>query len=331
MKRALEREGRADLIAWYDAMEVLCSRFGDYDMPAVKDPTEGLGLALKSKHKDAVWFCSLFPPWKTWTPEEMGQVLAAVQPEDRRAQFFASFLPYPPEPGLPRPALERAAALGYPPALSCSPSDFRSAVKRQDAAAEKEDRKALRDDRRALRLLGESLTFGHGCVKDEAKAQKCFQRAAELGEPYSQFRVGQLLGVDDVQRYQWWALAAARGFSHASTCLAQAAKEQLKQRARGVRIVVMIGSVCQGQLNASDCRAFRQPCVRQYLETLQKATKAYEQWAGDVRQAVECWLMIARRNGVPKDLRLVVARGLWVQRWDWNSVGEKGEQKCMIQ
>ncbi len=35
---------------------------------------------------------------------------------------------------------------------------------------------------------------------------------------------------------------------------------------------------------------------------------------------MECWLLVGRRIGVVKDMRLAIARLLWEERWEWGKV-----------
>jgi hypothetical protein len=46
----------------------------------------------------------------------------------------------------------------------------------------------------------------------------------------------------------------------------------------------------------------------------------YDRWIAMARAAIACWLATARRLGVVKDIRLLIAQKLWDERAEWSRV-----------
>ncbi len=49
-----------------------------------------------------------------------------------------------------------------------------------------------------------------------------------------------------------------------------------------------------------------------------RAVKLYKQWCAEASRAVMCWLWLARKEGVAKDIRVVIADLIWEQRAAWS-------------
>jgi hypothetical protein len=44
----------------------------------------------------------------------------------------------------------------------------------------------------------------------------------------------------------------------------------------------------------------------------------YEKWCEEARSAIWCWLVVGKRWGVAKDIRLLIATLLWEERAEWS-------------
>jgi hypothetical protein len=52
----------------------------------------------------------------------------------------------------------------------------------------------------------------------------------------------------------------------------------------------------------------------------------YDMCASAAEAVIECWLVIARRRGVSKDIRGLIAEWVWEQRFEWSRF-KKGERR----
>jgi hypothetical protein len=132
MKRVVDLEE----VKWWDALDAFGAPFY-----SCKD---ALRLARLSRHPDAVWLCSLFPPGASLVREDMKRVLEALGGDDPRVMFLVSYLePLSVRRDSELALLRRAAELGYAPAqallsVCCRSEDERMAW--AEAAASQGDR-----------------------------------------------------------------------------------------------------------------------------------------------------------------------------------------------
>jgi hypothetical protein len=156
------------------------------------------------------------------------------------------------------------------------------------------------------------------------RAVLCCTEAADKGQLNAQFECGaKAWAAGDWQRYRWWGLAAARRHNGAITRLLLAAVEQLRlwqEGSRSGRIVFELGVAFKGRIDAATKTTFGSKCSDEKLQAAQRCVELHEEWIALTKGAIECWLAIARRLKVVKDIRLVVAKLLWAERADWSRV-----------
>jgi hypothetical protein len=59
------------------------------------------------------------------------------------------------------------------------------------------------------------------------------------------------------------------------------------------------------------------------LQKLGRVLHLHEAMVARAKRAIECWSMAARRCGVVKDMRVMIAKKAWAEPWQW---GEKQQQ-----
>jgi TPR repeat protein len=310
MKKGCETdETKAELIAWWDICDRLAASEG-----RVEIMSDAIDAARECQHPDAQWLASLYPDGVGEDSEEVLSALTeyAEEKNDPCALYLAGGMSF--DPAL----VDRAAELGFAPAQAymagwCTQhtSKFLWA---QKAAAQSHPA--------GMFELGELLFKGRGCAEDKVTALAIWRESAELGHPTAQYIWGALgVGEDELQRVMWWGRSAARGNSDAAKDLVAAASKQLFEvEVRSPRVVFELGAAFKGHFgggrvfgmsswSAADDFALAQQCVELHDEVLVQA-----------RDAIACWLMLARRLGVSKDMRLLITRILWERRADWCKV-----------
>ncbi len=50
----------------------------------------------------------------------------------------------------------------------------------------------------------------------------------------------------------------------------------------------------------------------------ERALELLNQWHGEAKRAVTCWIWLARQEGTPKDIRLLIADLIWDERAAWS-------------
>jgi hypothetical protein len=135
-----------------------------------------------------------------------------------------------------------------------------------------------------------------GCAKDTKAAEALIRQAAELG-----------------QRYRWWGRATARNVNIGITRLISAAGGS----GRSPRVVLELGAALSGRMDEEMEELFEMVCDAKAVQAARLCIRRYEKWCEEAKEGVRCWLLAARRQGVVKDVRVMVARMLWEQRAFW--------------
>jgi hypothetical protein len=321
-------------IKWWDALETLGGMWGPPNV------ARGLKLARECRHPDAQWLASLFPGDGEVTQRHMADVMLQHH-EDPRALDLSYRLSHTFE------TLERAAEMGYAPAqslLSHEVSNARSFRLAQLAQAQ--------GDRLGTFQLGHCLLCARGCPQD-MKGIELIRVAAELGDAKAmQVSHSSCLAVVAKQttvqwygmtaysehcweRYAWLVRAAAKGHDGKRVCFFAAYFLPVFEAGDKTRILHTVGPTIRAYLS-SWSRERRsslshlleedlcQPGAEQLLK-LRRVAELHAAMLSRAREAIDCWSVVARRLGVAKDMRVLIAKMAWEEAWHWNGKERKDE------
>jgi hypothetical protein len=154
------RGDKAELIKWWDAVDILRSR--------VHGLIEGVELARKSQHPDAVWICSVAASRGIG---KLRESLADEKPDGRTLFFLSRF-----EVG--SDMLKEAAELGYAPAQAL----MALLEKEEPSGLAWAEKSVAQLDRNGLARLGEFLTKGVWGRVEKERGRAALLLAAELGQ-----------------------------------------------------------------------------------------------------------------------------------------------------
>jgi TPR repeat protein len=286
------------------------------DAVALEGLEEAMLLARACNHPDAVWFCSLFPAGVPVTDRDMVDVMRQHGDDPRallllwKAEHVIELLPHS------NALLLRAAEMGYAPAqadaalelfLEPGGEGFRWA-----------ERAAAAGDRRGMFALAQHLSEGRGCESDGGKAFELYRDAARSGDACAQFAYGRRgFELLDWERYHWYALAARAGNSDAVIALTDATVLiPLFESGELARILHIVGPVFRAHV--TNRVSFRLCVGDSFLEQYQRVIALYDAMAERAKEAMRCWSVIGRRVGLVKDVRVMIAKMLWEEAWQWS-------------
>jgi hypothetical protein len=316
-------DGRAECIRWWDALDAL---------PNKEDVECGLQLARASLHPDALWLASQFPAGTEVTRQQMAAAMIE-QGDDPRALYIAWRLVERSEENL----LLRSAERGYAPAQAKM-----SAMTSGDESYEWAERAAASGDGEGLFRLGQSCHYGRGCCVDTDRATSLYRSAAELGLPAAQVAYGWLaFGDTDWRRFLWHGRAAMwgeNGRPFLNSVLRLFASFARGENGRVLHTVVPVMQSCLAtpELLGVELHGVERRQLNVLLEL-------HEAMLGRAREAIACWSIVARRRGMAKDMRVMVAQMAWEEAWQWSegrlqtvgketsSSGEESAQSCALQ
>jgi hypothetical protein len=259
------------------------------------------------------------------TGAEVREMMLA-QGDDPRALFFSWCCEGRPSDSVMQRdgPLMRAAEMGYAPA-QVALGDMLRGEGMDDEGRGWLEKAVAQGFRRGLSLLGQVLrsTFGGTAVRD--CRLELLKSAAELGDVEAMFwhgvnRFSQL----QWERYHWVGKAMLRlpekfHFNDEVVVF----HDFLEHRGMTVafededvkRSLFQIGVMKKQLLDALLCHPPRLDPdgpgkVREVLAL-------YDAARGRARAAVDCWSIAGRRLGLVKDMRVMIAKKLWEEAWQW--------------
>ncbi len=167
----------------------------------------------------------------------------------------------------------------------------------------------------AMAELGSCLFYGREIRRDMERSERLYREAAMLGNSEAQYLVAQRFCYDQTLEFmEWLGRAALQGHTSAADNMACRASGHLKRYDLGApgRIVFQIGSVLSGN------ELWKKWKARADIEAGERCVKLFEQWCGQAKRAISCWLWMSRQERVVKDIRLQVADLIWEGRAAWS-------------
>jgi hypothetical protein len=308
---------KAEQIKWWDALDkLLVNSRSDHVEDFVRS-------ARDCQHPDAQWVASLFPAETAVTLPRM-RVVMLEQGGDARALYFVWATP-PLGRGLLHEPLVRAAEMGYAPAQA---SLSARAASPQEAFWWTE-RAASQGNRLGIYQLGKCFVEGRGCAVDLPRAIELYRRAAELELPEAMHEYGEVaFGERDWERYLWWGRALERGRIFSFLRFSQSVVGLLPSFEKGElgRVLHTVAPVIAKRLGAVGTHEYGFRLVESECARILQLHGAMLDRA---RRAIDCWSIVARRRGVVKDMRVMIAKMAWKEVWRWGEIEpvEEGEVK----
>jgi hypothetical protein len=297
----------AELIKWWDVLDELVK------MSDCPDKSPELQMVRECQHPDALWLASLFPAGVAVSPAEVRETLRQ-QGDDPRALCISCFV----GEGFSDDAREKlrlAAELGYAPAQSAM-----SALTRDEESLMWATMSSSQGDRSGYFQLGTCFELAQGCAVDMGKAIEMFKRAAELGHAEAQLYYGRVaFGELDWERYAWVARGMLKEKMYLLGSDLFGLLPALAEGEHG-RILNTVAPALTKCLEAARLAEVARGEVTGEVRMLERALETHQLTLGRARQAVDCWSVVARRCGVVKDVRVMIAKMAWQEPWRWRSV-----------
>jgi hypothetical protein len=294
----------ADKIKWWDALDTVVGELGKMDV------ARGLELARECQHPDARWLASLFPAGEAVTRQGMVQVMRQ-HCDDPRAMYLLFML----NKSGGNAFLERAASLGYAPAQAQLSCETRKEMRYRWA-----ERASNQGDRYGTFRLAFCFRHGLGCEEDKSKAIELFKEAAELDCPYAQEAFGLLAFSElDWERFLWLGRAALRQVNVRAFCEAAVRLLPLFEKGDCGRILHTVAPVLEQLVDFTHGFVLGDTTADDGdIAALKAVVQLHEAMLNRARLAIACWCVAARRLGLVKDIRVVIAKMAWQEPWRWS-------------
>jgi hypothetical protein len=142
-----------------------------------------------------------------------------------------------------------------------------------------------------------------------------------MGVELAQYSVALRFNESQRERYDWLGRAAPD--------LLQALTEfvaALTTAEDGDRLFQM-GASLRGHI--TDLALFGHPATREEVRAAREAVRKHDMWCATARKAIELWMLMGLRSRVVnRDIRLVVAKMLWEERWRWSTTGSRWAKRA---
>jgi hypothetical protein len=278
--------------AWYKIRDLVLGT--NLRMPNI---TLALKLAAVCEHPDAVWLTKLFAGRDVKTLDQTKQVFFENKENSVTAECFYAMLGY--HLDNMQGAAKKGSALAQAQCAGRTSGDASLLLAEQSAA------QGERDGFYALGLR----------VKNTELAKENLLRACELGlvaawTAYAEYLKGP-------ERYLW--LGKAAKYRVSTYLFIREMKDEMWKFERSGKnrdVVFSLGRALKGNVDVNGKTIFGKEVtmVDLNLDPAINAIRFYEEQLAACRRAVDDWSMLARRFGVVKDIRLLIAKLIWIER-----------------
>jgi TPR repeat protein len=274
-RKKKERNDAVDQqIKWYRVRDTLLG-----DNYVACDALRAVDLAADCSHPEAVWLTSLFHEFEPTSEEDVFIVV-----EETKRVCFSRVEDMEDAANIQNDAFAQATLCLHTDGEEC----FQWA---QKAAAQGE--------RDGFFALAECFSSGEGCELDLKKADENYRFASALGHVSAARQLGRMFPFHDPKRYKWLARAFSRS---RADFMALELREQLA--------LLLSGTGRRAQAVFAIGRELKRAAWDPMLETVQ----FYELQLAAYQRAVNTWSVVATRNRVVKDIRIMIGKMIWSSR-----------------
>lgn len=277
-------------VKWLDAREAFF----------YESTRKGIDMAREcvDDEEEAAWLCSV-TPMHDWSGRSWRDAFLSLPVQDARTMCYAALI----TPGIDLRLLKQAADLGFPyaQAMHATLNSYPDNVEYYTNAAKN-------GDRYALFLIGLDCRYG---PTDGKEKDACLKRSAELGCPDAFYSHGLYnFPRHDPLRYTWFWKSIQCG-QHvpeildrmAEVCICLRTNDECHDRDDMGPAVYTIGSYLRKEPQSNHDLIF--------------AVEYYKQQTLRLRAAINTWTWVARRVGVVKDIRRLIANMLWTDKFQF--------------
>jgi hypothetical protein len=155
-----------------------------------------------------------------------------------------------------------------------------------------------------------------------------YQEAAELEFSPAQQTLGELAhGELDLERCYWWGRAASNRYNAYTFRTFVFLLMPSFERNKLCRILHTVATVFKADLDEPTNELFGESLTSEHAASLRRVFELHEAMLVRARLGIACWCMAARRHGMVKDVRLMIAKMAWDEPWRW---GEEGHEQQLI-
>jgi hypothetical protein len=286
------------LVAWYKIRDTLLG-----DNYVEQDWKKALVLAAVCDHPSAVWMTKMFAGREVCTAEDVLKVFRECE-HDARALCLAGVLV-----GAVG-EVRRAADLGDAFAQAWMAEERNGQERFQWAV-----KSAAQGEREGYYSLGWCYKSSIGCNRHVSWASENLLNAAELGFVDAMIEYGFTLEKTKRERFSWLQKGAVGG---SSFYFLEEVEEQVRLYKSGcsnARTVFIIGRLLRGHIDMKKRTMFGSgDYFACYINSSTRALHFCIFQLKCYRRAVDVWTMVARRNGVCRDIRTLVGKLVWDSR-----------------
>lgn len=245
----------------------------------------GFSRLSKSKHPEAVYVTSLFPT----PPKNVFDVLDRLKEcgDHPIALYHLGCLTGE------REMFVRAAMLGHPGAMY---RFGRTCQYRSDERRSWLEKAAMADERG-------SLLYYASYIENSREKNRMILRGAQLGDPEAMMACADMYDESDARRYDWIKRALMRGVYPDWV--------RLLRNADAPSVTSYLIGKTFGSLMSVIATS---PYIQ---DRLLNCTHVFYNWNRDARESVMCWMGVAKRLGLYRDVARLIGERTWALRSRW--------------
>ena len=181
-------------------------------------------------------------------------------------------------------------------------------------------------DREALSFLGYYYETGKNCEKNIPMAIDFYKKSSDLGFGYGTAKYGLLkFEKNDPERYLWLGKAVKQDSIGSVGFFLDEMVEQLKYydflgaNDGSSPVLFMIGKMISGNVNKADNSIFGAHFDEgdSVFESVDRVIEIYHNSFTRAKDAVMCWMIIAKRKRLCRDVARLIGYQVWDYRVNW--------------